>query len=194
MCGGQPRTRPRQPCPQPFLILDPLGASESLVFLGSPHRLFLPRPTLWRVCSAHSPPRPTHCRPCQDGTCPCTDMPLGTKLWTSQEGPAHVPPLLAVTLPQTTHPCPHDCPRHSCQSFGPGATLPSVRGDSLLASPHTLCPQWPEARAFCSTPLAALCGGWALPHRAWRQASRCLLMVPTLVLFSVKMGILVIDS
>lgn len=143
-CAGPASDPPPPALPAAFPDSGPTGCSESLVFLGSPHRLFLPAPTLWRVCSAHSPPRPTHCRPCQDGTCPCTDMPLGTKLWTSQEGPAHVPPLLAVTLPQTTHPCPHDCPRHSCQRNGPGATLPSVRGDSLLASPHYPLP--PVAR------------------------------------------------
>lgn len=160
---GQPRTRPLQPCPQPFLT-GPTGCSESLVFLGSPHRLFLPAPTLWRVCSAHSPPRPTHCPPCQDGTCPCTDMPSGTKLWTSQDGPAHVPPLLAVTLPQTPPPLPPRLPSAllSTQKRPRLHAALRPRGQPPRQSTLPSAPSGQGARAFCSTPLAALCGGQAL--------------------------------
>lgn len=98
-CAGPALDPPPPALPTAFPDSGSTGCWASLVFLGSPHRLFLHPSTLWRVCSAHSPPRPTHCPPCQDST--CIDMPLATKLWTSLEGPAHVPTLVVVTLPQT---------------------------------------------------------------------------------------------
>lgn len=73
-------------------------------------------------------------------------MPLGTKLWTSQEGPAHVPPLRVVTLPRTPPPPPPGEPSALLSTWRnrPGSTLPCVHGDSLLASPHYPLP--PVAR------------------------------------------------
>lgn len=144
-CAGPASDPPPPALPAAFPDSGSTGCSESLVFLGSPHRLFLPAPTLWRVCSAHSPPRPTHCPPCQDGTCPCTDMPSGTKLWTSQDGPAHVPPLLAVTVPQTPPtPAPTTAlgtPVHSETAQAP--RCPPSSGTASSPVHTTLCPQWP---------------------------------------------------
>lgn len=186
-CAG-PALDPTPPAlPTAFPDSGSTGCWVSLFFLGSPHRLFLHPPTLWRVCSAHSPPRPTHCPPCQDST--CINMPLATKLWTSQEGPAHVPTLVVVTLPQTPPPLPPGLPSAllSTQRNCPGSTLPSIHGDSLLASPHYPLPLVArEPEPFAPRPsLPCVEDGHLEPHRAWRRASRHLLMVPTQALFSV---------
>lgn len=184
---SQPRTRPLQPCPQPFLTLDPLGARSHSSFLAPltvsscspPLCGGSARPTA--PLAPHTAP-PARMAPVPAQTCPRalnsglhrTALPMCLLSWRSL---SHRPP----------HPCPHDCPRHSCPlRNGPGSTLPSVLGDSLLASPHyPLPPVAREPEPFAPRPSPPCVEDRHLePHRAWRQASRCLLMVPTLVLFS----------
>lgn len=185
-CAGPALDPPPPALPTAFPDSGSTGCWASLVFLGSPHRLFLHPSTLWRVCSAHSPPRPTHCPPCQDST--CIDMPLATKLWTSLEGPAHVPTLVVVTLPQTPpHPCPWDCPRPSCllRETAQAPRCPPSTGTASSPVHTTLCPGGQGARAFSPRPSPPCVeDGHLEPHRAWRRASRHLLMVPTQALFS----------
>ena len=161
---GQPRTRPLQPCPQPFLTLDPLGARSHSSFLAPLTVSSCPPPLCGGSARPTAPLAPHTAPPCQDGTCPCTDMPSGTKLWTSQDGPAHVPPLLAVTLPQTPPPLPPRLPSAllSTQKRPRLHAALRPRGQPPRQSTLPSAPSGQGARAFCSTPLAALCGGQAL--------------------------------
>lgn len=132
-----------------------------------PHRLFLPAPTLWRVCLPTAPSPPHTAAPARMAPVPAQTCPWALALdFTGRPCPCASS---WRSLPQTTHPCPHDCPRHSCQKR-PGATLPSVRG---TASPvhTTLCPQWPGSPSLL---LHARRPVWRMGStpQAWRQASR----------------------
>lgn len=140
---GQPRTRPRQPCPQPFLILDPLGAQSHSSFLAPLTVSSCPPP----LCGGSARPTaplaphtaaPARMAPVPAQTCPWAlnsglhrkALPMCLLSWRSL---SHRPPTPAPTTALGTP------VRETAQA----PRCPPSAGTASSPVHTTLCPQWP---------------------------------------------------